>query len=371
MSLPVLVIGAGVAGCASAAVLADAGFEVVLVNSSLDVVGLPAYGPDLSLPGNSLGELEVLFASLPPAISQAWLLDALVTAGAPGLVLVDRRAVSLRTKWILEQQPNVRVRQALVTGIRVDRSGAEESGGPVIEADTGLGETLAGRACVLAVGLALGGRTLVGAQVLPGGRYGEVAADLLRDSLLSLQVPLVTVERAVGRRLQLPTSLNVTSRSRTSLSAGLGGWVAGMQVLSLQPYGISGEGKPSLLTGHTEVPSPYEENSPLERQGLLMTDRDPCVQGLFPDGWAAQQWYATPGFPERPLEQLGLREMQAEHRIEAEVLSELGQEGVVESLPGVWAAGQVAGARTYLESLSSGARAGRAVARWLQMAGVH
>ncbi len=41
----VVIVGAGVSGCACAGVLATAGVEVLLVSASLDAAGMPAYGP--------------------------------------------------------------------------------------------------------------------------------------------------------------------------------------------------------------------------------------------------------------------------------------------------------------------------------------
>ena len=46
----VIVVGAGVSGTACAAALAGFGTRVIIVNSALDVVGLPAYGPAVETP---------------------------------------------------------------------------------------------------------------------------------------------------------------------------------------------------------------------------------------------------------------------------------------------------------------------------------
>jgi hypothetical protein len=127
--------------------------------------------------------------------------------------VVDRRAVSIDTKWALERIAAIRLRQGLVTALleadaepKQDRtavSGQTRASHAVrVETETAFGETLAGDACVLAVGLSLGGIIRMGEQVLAGGRFAEVAADALKASLLARGVPLRSVQVPVGARLR-------------------------------------------------------------------------------------------------------------------------------------------------------------------------
>ncbi len=211
----VVIVGAGVSGCACAGVLATAGVEVLLVSASLDAAGMPAYGPVVPAAGAAgVSRLMAAFGGLPQDLRCAWLADALVIptpqAGGPhegrqeeitgsgqrgfaGLA-VDPRAVSLRVKWVLELLPTLRFRQGLATGLERTDDGEWA-------VHTAFGDTVTGSRVVIAVGMALQGRLTVGRQQMGGGRYGEVAADQLCASLAGLGVPLSCGSCDVGTSL--------------------------------------------------------------------------------------------------------------------------------------------------------------------------
>ena len=75
---------------------------------------------------------------------------------------------------------DLRLRQGLVTAIRE----VATDGGVEVEVETVFGETLRADACVLAVGLALGGVVQTGTHQTLGGRYAEVPANELHECLL-------------------------------------------------------------------------------------------------------------------------------------------------------------------------------------------
>lgn len=100
----VVVVGAGVSGCACAATLAAAGFRVTVLNSALDAVGLPAYGPDLVCEEEGLGRVLATLWSLPAPLKEVWLRAAAV--GQP------RAAVG--QPWLGSERDSGR----LATGVR-------------------------------------------------------------------------------------------------------------------------------------------------------------------------------------------------------------------------------------------------------------
>ncbi len=187
----VVVVGAGVSGCACAAVLACKGVRVTVLNSVLDAVGLPGYGPELVVGSGGWAEIGETMAALPAALRGAWLDAASVPDDGAPLLTVDRRAVSIETKRALERIPGLQFRQGLVTDLRVLPAESERSGDPGhgrVAVETVFGEVIEADAVVLAVGLGLGGHVTVGADVLPGGRYGEIPADGLRKALEAMGV---------------------------------------------------------------------------------------------------------------------------------------------------------------------------------------
>lgn len=205
----VLVVGAGVSGCACAAVLAEQGVDVTLLNSALDRVNLPAYGSELVAGAEGWAEIRETMAMLPMPLRQAWLSSAAVPEDGAPVVIIDRRAVSVETKRALERVPGLRFKQGLVTDLRLggprrgedpQGRGSQEEESALVTVGTVFGETFEADAVVLAVGLGLGGVVAVGDDSLHGGRYGETPADGLKDALEALGAKFRVVGLEVGAR---------------------------------------------------------------------------------------------------------------------------------------------------------------------------
>lgn len=197
----IVVVGAGVSGCACAASLARAGLRVTVVSSALDVVGLPDYGPEIVVGSGGWAEIVKTMILLPQDLRLAWISSAAVSGTGLPILVVDRRAVSIETKRALEVIPGLEFRQGLVVNIRLvmdsdSRSDRELVSGGVeasrggdrgwVEVETAFGEVFRADVAVLAVGLGLGGWVEAGEEVLPGGRYGEVPSEGLREALEAL-----------------------------------------------------------------------------------------------------------------------------------------------------------------------------------------
>lgn len=197
-----LVVGAGVSGCACAAMLASRGVRVTVINGALDAVGQPAFGPDIVPASGRLEEIREVLASLPGALRSVWASASVVPAGAP-FACVDRRMLSIETKRVLEWMPGLEFRQGLVNNLRPSgpvgaiRVGRKRGG---VAVETVFGEVFEAEAVVIAVGLGLGGRVSVGENLLPGGRYGEASVDGLRAALEMAGARFQEVAVCVGPR---------------------------------------------------------------------------------------------------------------------------------------------------------------------------
>ncbi len=195
----VLVIGAGVSGCACAATLAAAGSRVTLINSAMDRVGLPAYGPDLVGPGGRWDGIEDTMASLPSPLRAVWVGAGMRPVCGGAVMNVDRRRVSVETKRLLELMPGLQFRQGFVADLRAVAPTTD--GDPVrVQVETIFGEVFEADAAVVAVGLSLGGLSSVGADTVEGGRYGEPASDGLFEALEGLGAEFRKVVLKVGLR---------------------------------------------------------------------------------------------------------------------------------------------------------------------------
>jgi hypothetical protein len=385
----VIVVGAGVSGCACAATLAAAGHRVTLINSAMDRVGLPAYGPDLIAEDGDRSSLEECLKALPPLLGAVWLEAATTPAGGEPVLNVDRRRISIETKRILEQLPGLHFRQGLVTDVRLlddgsSRASESPDGGepvgcfssPRAQVETIFGEVFEASALVIAVGMSMGGSIAVGADVMPGGRYGEPASEGVRQAMGSLGIAFRDIFLEVG--------------ARTSVwSAALRGWVSapgedgakGTKVgrpdlaeLALFPVtaeqSSAGWPKDYPPAAHWQAELRLDRIVMQREANFCETEASTCPAGaavrpaVSPDGAATAEVYIAPGS--------ALAEKAAAMGEEAAIASRvplvvralavagLGDAGRAcvggRSLP-IWVIGRAGGAADYVASLDSGVRA--------------
>ncbi|MHB9149040.1 MAG: FAD-dependent oxidoreductase [Thermoleophilia bacterium] len=404
----VVVIGAGVSGCSAALALASSGVPVLLLNSGLDSVGLPGYGPVVTAGATSPAEaddpvdpsdpkdvLEALREAAPALgdvwLTNAWTWNAVVGDAAgpevPKAVIIDRRSVSLGTKWRVENERLIEIRQGLAVSV-------EAQGETGIVVRTVFGEELCGRVALVTVGLALGGRIRVGAQEMAGGRYGEVAADALLDDLSSQGCRFDLAEKAVGARVQsvqpARTRRGGSARPPEGGSARVAAPRASLVEVGLTPLAATEEVGVHDMKAEGEAlcrpPSPYEgaeKRAPRVAYAVRMGSA-PCADpadsagpekrssvagplAVIPDGIVTGEWYVAPGFVEGAAQEPVVDQLRMgavtrpAHVARGFVAS--GGEGKI--LPGVWVAGQASGASGYVGSLSSGRRIGVAIAEEL------
>lgn len=364
----VVVVGAGVSGCACAVALAEAGVSVTLVNSALDIVGLPGYGPDLWLSDREA------WTRVPQRLRDAWerwsyvsddatpLRDDATDArddatyaptDATPLVVTDRRAVSLETKQLIESFLQIDLRQGLVVDVRPSADGRAE-----VEVETAFGDIVRGTACVLAVGLGLGGRVTEGGREIAGARYGEVAADALYEVLRDRGALFAMVEREVGDHIVGWEPAGV-----------VGGDLLGSgQALLLRRATLSEATRTGMPGEGLVVPPGPHEVAGAQRLGALRAgDGAPLGgpshvpgAGIFPDEAATGEWYRSPGLAGE--DGAPAQVVRGAHRVRGQVIVSLDADGRLQRHRRTWVVGQAAGARTYLDSLVDGVRGARAVA---------
>ena len=407
----VVVVGAGVSGCACAAVLAHEGVRVMVLNSVLDAVGLPGYGPDLLAGSGGWAEIGEAMAGLPAALREAWLNAASVPDNGAPLLVVDRRAVSIETKRALECVPGLQFRQGLVSDVRVVTAESSWSGDPGqgrVAVETVFGEVIEADAVVLAVGLGLGGRVTVGADLLPGGRYGEVPADDLREALEVMGANFREVAMEVGGRFSTHNSAqpgvladllsgcitratipvrHILAGSTDSSAKGRDSDLEQVrQALRSEPTVEQGDdcgGKGAGLGGAWPDGYPpavhWTEGLRIEESVLDEASGGVAIPILSPDGMATGELHLSPegariaGFeidgPGGASIDMGAPASRLGHMVHALVVASLTADGRLtldsSQTPWIWVAGRAAGAVDYLESLRSGARVAHEVVRAL------
>ena len=182
----IAVIGAGHAGIEAALAGARLGLKTLCFTVNLDAVGNMPCNPAIGGTGKGhlVRELDALGGEMAKAADKACIQYRLLNRGKGPAVhslraQADRRRYQEVMKHTLETQPNLFVKQAEVVDILVEE-------GAVAGVVTATGAVYRVKACVIASGTYLGGRTIVGECVRASGPDGMQAAQALTEKLVAL-----------------------------------------------------------------------------------------------------------------------------------------------------------------------------------------
>lgn len=224
----VIVIGAGHAGCEAALAAARMGCRTLLFSLNLENIALMPCNPSIGGPakGHLVREIDALGGEMGRAADQAFIQIRMLNTGKGPAVQApraqcDKRVYASGMKNVLERQPGLSLKQALIEGI--ERVGDEGGSGglrvtPHLLVRTHLGQVYVGRTVVLTTGTSLGGRIIVGDTAYEGGRSGEQAAARLSASLEKLGLRLGRLKTGTPPRIDART----IDFSRTILQPGSG-----------------------------------------------------------------------------------------------------------------------------------------------------
>ncbi|HEX6509539.1 MAG TPA: FAD-dependent oxidoreductase, partial [Chloroflexota bacterium] len=183
----VIVVGTGHAGCEAALASARMGLRTAAFTLNLDNVALMPCNPSIGGPGKAhlVREIDALGGEMARATDRTSIqIRMLNTSKGPAVQALraqsDKRAYSQSIKAVMENQPNLDVKQAIVDDIIVDTEDGSPSAAGIV---TCTGTMYRARCVVLTTGTFLRGRIIVGDQSYPAGRAGEFPADNLSASL--------------------------------------------------------------------------------------------------------------------------------------------------------------------------------------------
>ena len=175
----IAVIGAGHAGIEAALAAARLGLDTVCFSVNLDSIGNMPCNPAIGGTGKGhlVRELDALGGEMAKAADKACIQYRMLNRGKGPAVhslraQADRRRYQEVMKQTLEQQENLRVKQAEVVEIGTEN-------GAVCSVTTHTGATFECRAVVIASGTYLDGRTIVGEVIRSSGPDGLAAATVL------------------------------------------------------------------------------------------------------------------------------------------------------------------------------------------------
>jgi tRNA uridine 5-carboxymethylaminomethyl modification enzyme len=180
----VIVVGAGHAGCEAALAAARLGCKTLLLTLNLDKIAWQPCNPAVGGPAKSqlTHEVDALGGEIGKMADRTYLQKRILNASRGPAVWAlraqtDKREYAAIMQGIVENQPNLQVREGMVTdlvlGLNEDIQGVE----------TYFGSAFAAKAVVLTTGTFLGGCIWVGNKSMAAGRAGEFAAVGLTETL--------------------------------------------------------------------------------------------------------------------------------------------------------------------------------------------
>lgn len=189
--IDVAIIGGGHAGAEAALASARLGVKTVLFSMSLDTLCNLPCNPSIggTAKGHLVRELDALGGEMGKAADAVFLQSRMLNRGkGPAVhslrVQVDRAKYHIHMKNVLENQPNLIIKQAEIVDVRLDEAGA------VSKVVTALGAVYDVKAVVICTGTYLNGKIFVGDSVTASGPDGLHSATKLSDSLNNMRLKL-------------------------------------------------------------------------------------------------------------------------------------------------------------------------------------
>ncbi len=182
----IAVVGAGHAGCEAALACARMGHRTLLITMNLDALALMPCNPSIggTAKGHLVREIDALGGEMGRAIDDVFIQSRMLNTGKGPAVhslraQADKRAYQQRMRQAVDGCPNLELRQAEVERIDVEN-------GRVTGLRTTTGARIACRCVVVACGVYLNSRIIIGECAWNGGPQGLLAANALTKSLIDL-----------------------------------------------------------------------------------------------------------------------------------------------------------------------------------------
>jgi tRNA uridine 5-carboxymethylaminomethyl modification enzyme len=197
----VVVIGAGHAGCEAARACARMGLRTAMVAMNLDLVAQMSCNPAIGgiAKGHLVREIDALGGVMGEVADAVGIQFRLLnTSRGPAVwsprAQMDKKMYRVRMREVLEQEPNLRIKQAEVAALTIQNrsvAGVQLRDGRAIEAG----------AVIITTGTFLHGLAHVGEMQYTCGRNGEAPSQLLGDQLRTLGLNWTRLKTGTPPRL--------------------------------------------------------------------------------------------------------------------------------------------------------------------------
>jgi len=197
----VVVIGAGHAGCEAARACARMGLRTAMVTMNLDLIAQMSCNPAIGgiAKGHLVREIDALGGVMGEVADAVGIQFRLLnTSRGPAVwsprAQMDKKQYRVRMREVLEQEPNLQIKQAEVASLRI-------SGDRVDGVHLRDGRSIDAAAVVVTTGTFLNGLAHVGEATYSCGRNGEAPSQLLGDQLRSLSLAWTRLKTGTPPRL--------------------------------------------------------------------------------------------------------------------------------------------------------------------------
>jgi tRNA uridine 5-carboxymethylaminomethyl modification enzyme len=197
----VVVIGAGHAGCEAARACARMGLRTAMVTMNLDLIAQMSCNPAIGgiAKGHLVREIDALGGVMGEVADAVGIQFRLLnTSRGPAVwsprAQMDKKMYRVRMREVLEQEPNLRIKQAEVASLCIE-------GGRVTGVHLRDGRSMDASAVIVTTGTFLNGLAHVGEMKYSCGRNGEAPSQLLGDQLRTLGLAWTRLKTGTPPRL--------------------------------------------------------------------------------------------------------------------------------------------------------------------------
>jgi len=197
----VVVIGAGHAGCEAALACARLGMKTLVTAINLDSIAMMACNPSLGGPakGNLVREIDALGGEMGINADKTMIqIRMLNTKKGPAVralrAQIDKKKYSERMKRVLEEQENLHLKQAEIVRLNIEDD-------KIVSVVTALGAVYRCKCVILAAGVYLRGKIVIGEVSYDGGPNGLFPAMKLSKCLEDLGIKLMRFKTGTPARI--------------------------------------------------------------------------------------------------------------------------------------------------------------------------